>query len=127
MCDVVPMALYAGLPGGLFAVRLGSLPVGGEDELDQQPVLLNNAKLVALLADDMTVPGQFPGGVRLFHHVTAAAEFRVLLDIRIITESEDNTEDADKEQDRDQNGLFAGTEPAVELIEQVFEEFDHPE
>jgi len=59
--------------------------------------------------------------------VTAAAEFRILLNIGIITESEDDAEDADNEQDRDQNGLFAGTEPAVELIEQVFEEFDHPE
>jgi len=108
-------------------VRLGSLPVGGEDELDQQPVLLNNAKLMALLADDMTVPGQFPCGVCLLHQVTAAAEFRTLLNIRIVTECKDNAEDADNEQDRDQNGLFAGTEPAVELIEQVFEEFDHPE
>jgi len=51
------MAFHAGLPGSRFAVRLRSLPVGGEDELDQQPVLLNNAKLMALLADDMTVPG----------------------------------------------------------------------
>jgi hypothetical protein len=120
------MALHAGLPGGRFAVRLGSLPVGGEDKLDQQPVLLNYAKLVAFLADDITVPGQFPGGVRFFHQVTAATEFRVLLDIRIITDSEDNAEDADNEQDRDQNGLFSGAEPTIELIEQFFEEFDHP-
>jgi len=125
--DIVPMALHAGLPRSGFAVRFGGLPVGGEDELDQQTVLFDDPELMAVLADDMTVPGQFPGGMRLFHQVTAAAELRVLLDIRIITDSKDDAKDADNEQDRDQNGLFAGTEAAVELIEQVFEEFDHPE
>jgi hypothetical protein len=93
------MAFHAGLPGGCFAVRFGCLSVGGEDELDQQPVLLNNAKLVAFLADDITVPGQFPCRMRFFHQVTAAAELRVLLDVSIITDSEDNAEDADNEKD----------------------------
>lgn len=108
-------------------MRFGGLPVSGEDELDKQPILLNDAKLMAFLADDITVAGQFPGPVRLLHQVTAAAELRVLLDIRIIADSEDNAEDADEEQDRDQNGLFAGTKAAVELIEQIFEESDHLE
>jgi hypothetical protein len=121
------MTLHAGLPRRRFAVRFGTFPVGGEYELDQQTVLFDDPELMAVLADDMTVPGQFPSGVRLFHQVTAAAEFRVFLYIRIITDGEDDAEDADNEQDRDQNGLLAGVEPAVELIEQVFEKFDHPE
>jgi hypothetical protein len=51
------MTFHAGLPGGRFAMRLGSLPVGGEDELDQQPVLLDDPELMAVLTDDITVPG----------------------------------------------------------------------
>jgi len=119
------MALHTGLPGRRLAVRLRRFPVSGEHELDQQPVLLNDPELVAVLTDDMPVPGQFPGRVRLFHQMAAVAKLRILLDIGVITDSENDSEDADDEQDRDKKYLITGAEPPFQLVEQFFKEIDH--
>jgi len=113
--DIVPMTLHAGLPGCCFSMRLRRLAVRREHELDQQPVLLDDAELMTLLADDVPMAGQLPGPVCLFHEVTAAAELRILLDIRVIADSKDNAEYANNEQDRDENDLIAGTEPRSSL------------
>jgi hypothetical protein len=41
--------------------------------------------------------------------MTAAAEFRIFLDIRIIPYREDYADNADDEQDRDEYGLVPGS------------------
>jgi hypothetical protein len=124
---IVPMTFHTGLPGSLFSVRLRCLPVGREHEFDQQPVLLNDPELVAVLTNDVPVAGQFPGGICLLHQMATAAKLGILLYISIIANSKDNAEYADDKQDRDKNGLVAGAETPVELIEQIFQEFYHAE
>jgi hypothetical protein len=121
------MTLHTGLPGRRFAVRLRRPSISSEHEFDQEAVLFDDPELVAFLADDVPMPGKFPSRVRLLHQVAAIAKLRVLLDIGVIADRKDDAEDADNEQDRNKNGLIARAEPTVEFIEQVFEEFDHPE
>lgn len=57
--------------------------------------------------------------------MAAAAEIRVLLDIRVVAYGKDDPEDADDEHDGDQDDLVTRAEAPVKFIEQIFEEFDH--
>ena len=57
--------------------------------------------------------------------MTAAAELRILLNIRIIPDRENYADDADDEQDRDEDGLVPGSQSAIELFKEIFKEFYH--
>jgi hypothetical protein len=48
-------------------MRFWGLPAGGENKIDKKSVLLDHAKLVALLADDVPVSAELPRCIRLFH------------------------------------------------------------
>jgi len=53
--DVVPMAFDAGLPGRFLAVWFRRFSIGAENEFDQQPVLLDDPEMMAVLTDDVPV------------------------------------------------------------------------
>jgi hypothetical protein len=57
--------------------------------------------------------------------MTAAAEFRIFLNIRIIPYGEDYADNAYDEQDRDEDGLFSQSQSAIKFFKEIFEEFDH--
>ncbi len=114
---LVPMTRGASLPGGLIPVRLGRFSVGGEHKFHQQPVLLDHAKLVALLAHHIPVARELPRRVRLFHEVTAVAELGVLLDIVIIPDRKDNAERRDDKHQRDNDRFLAGAQAPLKLVE----------
>ena len=106
-------------------MRLRCFPVGGENEFDEQTVLFDDPELMTVLADDMAVSRQFPCGIRLFHQMTAAAELRIFLNIRIISHSENDSDNAYDKQDRNKDDLVPGSQPAVQLFKEILKEFDH--
>jgi len=57
--------------------------------------------------------------------MTTAAELRIFLNIRIIPHRENYADNADDEQDRDKDGFVPGSQTAIKLFKEVFEEFDH--
>jgi hypothetical protein len=77
---------------------LGPFLPGREYELDKQPVLGKQTKLVTILAYNDVVRTQLPRGICFPHEVATAAEVRVLLDIVIVTNSDHNAQDGDEEQ-----------------------------
>jgi hypothetical protein len=96
------MAPGTGLPRGLVSVRFGRFPVGGKNEFYQQPVLFYHAELMAVLTHDIPVPRKLPRSIRLFHEMTAAAKFRIFLNIIIVSVGENDSENGnDKHQGND--------------------------
>jgi len=57
--------------------------------------------------------------------MTAAAEFRIFLNIRIVPYSKDYADNADDEQDRDEDGLVSRSQSTIKFFKKIFEEFDH--
>jgi len=57
--------------------------------------------------------------------MTAIAELRVLLDVIVIADGQDNADHGDDQKHRDQAGLFLGAEPLLDAIEQFRKEFIH--
>jgi len=98
--SVVPMTFCTCFPGGFVAVRLRSLAVRGEYEFDQEPVLLDQAELMTILADHVPVAAQFPRPVGLFHEMAAVAELGVLLDVIVVPDGKNDPQDRDDEHQR---------------------------
>jgi hypothetical protein len=69
-----------------------------EHKLDEKPVLVKQAKLVAFLAHDVIMAAQLPRGIGFPHGMATAAELRALLDIVIVTNRDHNTESGDDKQ-----------------------------
>ena len=106
-------------------MRLRRLSVRCEYKFYEQAVLFDNSQLMTILADDVTVARQFPGGISLLHQMTAAAKARILLYIGIIPYRQYNTYYAYYQQDRNEDGLFTRTQSAIKLFKDAFKEFDH--
>lgn len=117
LSSIVPVTLRACFPRGLVAMRLRSLPVRRKYEFYEQPVLFDQAELMAILAHHIAVPGQLPGFVRLFHQMAAIAELGVLLDIVIIPDGEDNPQNRYDEHEGDDDGLIPRAQASFDLFE----------
>lgn len=124
---LIPVAFRTRLPRRLRPVGLGLFPPRREYELDEQPVLLKQTELVAVLAQNDVVRTQLPCSICLSHEVATTAEVRVLLDIVIVPDGDHNTEDGDGKQQRNEDRLFLGGEAPVQMVEYFGEEFVHGE
>jgi hypothetical protein len=121
------MALGTGLPRCFIAVRLRRLTIRGKYKFHEQPVLLYQAKLMAILTYHVPVTGKFPRLIRLFHEMATVAKLGVLLDIVVVADSKDNAQDRDNDHERDNNGLVPRAQAAFELVEYFGDEFVHGE
>ena len=123
--SLVPVAFGAGLPRRFYPVRLGMLPVRREHERYQEPVLFHHAQLMAILADHAAVTGPFPCRVRILHEMAAVAELRVLLDVIVIADGEDDAERGDDQHERDDDHLLFRPQPALDAVDYVGKPFEH--
>jgi hypothetical protein len=106
-------------------MRFRRSPIGGKNEFYEQPVLLDQTKLVAVLAHNVPVPAQFPCRIGLLHQVAAVAELRVLLDIVIVADGEHDPQYRDDEHKGDNDGLVPLAQPPFKLVEYFGNEFIH--
>jgi hypothetical protein len=114
---IVPVAFRAGLPRSHVPVRFSRFPAGRKNEFYQQHVLLHHAELVAFLANDIPVTREFPCRVCLFHEMAAAAEIGVFLDKVVVPDRKHDTQNRDKEHERDNDVLVPRAESLFELVE----------
>jgi hypothetical protein len=97
-------------------VRLRRFLPRYKNELDEQPVLLDHTKTVAILAYDIPVTGKLPGSVRLFHQMAAAAKFRILLDVIIVPDRQYYPQDRDDEHERNEDDFFFRAQAPFEPV-----------
>lgn len=121
------MAFGAGLPGRFYPMRFRGLPLCGKNELDEQAVLLDEAEVVAVLADHTAVTRELPRLVRFLHQVAAAAKFGVLLDIAVVPDRKDDAQDRDDEHERYKDDLVPGAQSPLDAVKYLGEEIIHDE
>ena len=106
-------------------MRLGSLSVRREDELDQQPVFLDQTQAVAVLTDDISMRAQFPGCICLPHEVATVAEVLALLDIVVESERKNDAQRRDDEQKGNEYPLFLRAQSLLKLVNYFVNKFEH--
>lgn len=95
---VIPVTLRTRLPWRHRPMGLGLFFDRREHKLDEKPVLIKQAKLVAFLTHDDIMAAQLPRGIGFPHGVTTAAELRALLDIVIVPDGNYNAESGNNKQ-----------------------------
>jgi hypothetical protein len=114
--SLIPMTLHTGFPGCFRSMRLRGLAIRSEDELNKEPVLLDQAETVAILTYDIVVGAQFPGRIGFTHEVTTVAKILAFLDVIVEPESKDDAECRYDEQKRDKYPFFLWAQPLFQFV-----------